>query len=231
VLIDLVLCLCHAKVAGSTPARSISDGDAILITGLARPSGLANPENRVSSVVEHQAFNLVAAGSTPALGTSALLALVVEQPPCISKCLSIFANMLAVGPGFDSQRGHIFFDGLIVYQKNCCAIYSIMKELYLASAVITLTSFVEAFGLYFIRSGEIMNASLIYGLCVVPLLSWAVKYEGIGLVNFMWNIFSTLFGFGIGIYLYKEKMSNMKIMGVLVSLLGVGMILLDPDAK
>ena len=140
--------------------------------------------------------------------------------------------MLAVGPGFDSQRGHIFFDGLIVYQKNCLLIG--MKEIYAASAIVSATAAVEAFGLYFIRAGGMLNmmkGSLFYGLGVVPLLSWAVKYEGIGLVNFIWNILSTLIGFAIGVYIYKEKVSHMKIIGVLVSLLGLAMILLDPDTK
>jgi multidrug transporter EmrE-like cation transporter len=109
-----------------------------------------------------------------------------------------------------------------------------MKEIYAASAIVGATAAVEAFGLYFIRAGgmsNIIKGSLFYGLGVVPLLSWAVKYEGIGLVNFMWNILSTLLGFAIGIYFYKEKVSHMKIMGVVVSLLGVAMILLDPDTK
>ena len=109
-----------------------------------------------------------------------------------------------------------------------------MKEIYMASAIVSITAFVEAFGLFFIRAGGMLNmmkGSLFYGLGVVPLLSWAVKYEGIGLVNFMWNVLSTLFGFTIGIYLYKEKVHNMQIIGVLVSLTGLAMILLDPDAK
>ena len=110
----------------------------------------------------------------------------------------------------------------------------LMKEIYVASGVIGLTSIIEAFGLYFIRAGGMLNtlkASLFYGMGVVPLLSLATKYEGIGLVNFMWNILSTLFGFAIGIYMYKEKIHNMQMMGVLVSTVGLAMILLDPEAK
>ena len=110
----------------------------------------------------------------------------------------------------------------------------LMKEIYVASGVIGLTSIIEAFGLYFIRAGGMLNtlkASLFYGIGVVPLLSLATKYEGIGLVNFMWNILSTLFGFAIGIYMYKEKIHNMQMMGVLVSTVGLAMILLDPEAK
>ena len=109
-----------------------------------------------------------------------------------------------------------------------------MKDIYIATGIISITSVIEAIGLYFIRAGGTANtslASVIYALGVVPLLSWASKYEGIGLVNFMWNILSTIFGFSIGIFMFKEKIHNMQIMGVLVSLVGLAMILLDPDAK
>ena len=109
-----------------------------------------------------------------------------------------------------------------------------MKDIYLASGIIGLTSVVEAFGLYFIRAGGMLNtfkASLFYGIGVVPLLSMATKYEGIGLTNFMWNVLSTIFGFFIGIYMYKEKVRNLQMIGVGISLLGLALILLDPDAK
>ncbi len=109
-----------------------------------------------------------------------------------------------------------------------------MKAIYIASGLITMTAIVEAVALYFIRAGGVMNvsiASVLYAAGAVPLLSFATKYEGIGISNFLWNVMSTLIGFGIGIFMFKEKIRNLQIMGVLVSMLGVGMILLDPEAK
>jgi len=109
-----------------------------------------------------------------------------------------------------------------------------MKAIYIASTLITITAAVEAVALYFIRAGGVMNvsiASVLYAAGAVPLLSFATKYEGIGIANFLWNVMSTLIGFGIGIVMFKEKIRNLQIMGVLVSMLGVGMILLDPEAK
>jgi drug/metabolite transporter (DMT)-like permease len=99
-----------------------------------------------------------------------------------------------------------------------------------------ITGLVEAFALYFIRLGGIENivkASLIYGMGVVPLLVKGVEYEGIGFVNFFWNVFSTLFGFGIGLYLFKEKIRKLQVIGVIISLLGLGLILMSsgPDGK
>jgi multidrug transporter EmrE-like cation transporter len=109
-----------------------------------------------------------------------------------------------------------------------------MKDIYLASGIIGITSLVEAVGLFFIRSGGVMNtsiASVIYAVAVVPLLRLATKYEGIGVSNFLWNVFSTILGFVIGVYIFKEKIRNMQILGVIVSLVGLGMILLDQGVK
>ena len=115
-----------------------------------------------------------------------------------------------------------------------CNLQSVMKEIYIATGVITIASILEALGLYFIRLGGTMNvsiASIMYGLGIVPLLGIATKYEGIGLSNFIWNMLSTIFGFSIGIFVFKEKIRNMQLMGIGVSLLGLWMILSDPDVK
>ena len=176
----------------------------------------------LAQLVEHQAFNLVVAGSTPAVGTFAFLALVVEHLSCKEKALG------------SNPRGGTFFYGLVVTKKNAELTQSVMKDIYFSTGVITIIAIVEAVGLYFIRLGGIVNtstASLLYAFGVVPLLSWASKHIGIGLSNYIWNILTTLFGFGIGIYIFKEKLHNMQIAGVLVSFVGLTMILLDPDAK
>ena len=109
-----------------------------------------------------------------------------------------------------------------------------MKAIYIASGLVMITAAVEAVALYFIRVGGVMNisiASVLYAVGAVPLIAFATKYEGIGISNFLWNVMSTLIGFGIGIFMFKERIRNIQIMGVLVSLLGVGMILMDPEAK
>ena len=107
-----------------------------------------------------------------------------------------------------------------------------MKDILVALSIIAIAAPVEAFGLFYLRAGGVFNiikASIIYGAFVVPLLAWAVKYEGIGIANFMWNILSTLLGFFIGIYLYKEKVRNLQLIGVLISCLGLSLILIDPE--
>ena len=69
-------------------------------------------------------------------------------------------------------------------------------------------------------------ASLIYGLLVPILLYKSLEYEGIGMVNFAWNIFSTLGGFALGYYLFNENINQLQKIGVGVGLLGIGLLIL-----
>jgi len=108
-----------------------------------------------------------------------------------------------------------------------------MKPLYTALGMVSGVSAVEAFALYFLRAGGLHNtiiASLIYGGCVVPILAKTLQYEGIGIVNLLWNILSTLFGFVIGIFLFNEKIHYLQLIGGAFSLLGIGLIIMAPRA-
>ena len=106
-----------------------------------------------------------------------------------------------------------------------------MKAIYMALQMASVVSVVEAFGLYSLRAGHTLVASLIYGLGVVPLLSRILKYEGIGIVNLLWNILSTLFGFGIGIFIFNERIHYLQFIGALLSLLGIGLIVMAPKEE
>jgi multidrug transporter EmrE-like cation transporter len=106
-----------------------------------------------------------------------------------------------------------------------------MKEIYAALGTVSVASVVEATGLYFLRAGGLQNtitASLIYGGGVVPLLSKALQFEGIGIVNLLWNIFSTLIGFVIGIYFFKERVHYLQMIGAAFSVVGIGLIIMAP---
>jgi len=99
---------------------------------------------------------------------------------------------------------------------------------------VLIATIIESIGLTILRQGStyaIPMTSAIYALGVVPLLHMSLRYEGIGLTNFLWNVISTLVMFAIGIYIFKEKIKKLQFMGVLVCLLGVGMILMSPEDK
>jgi len=93
-------------------------------------------------------------------------------------------------------------------------------------------SLIEAVGLLILRMKEwysVPVASGIYAFGVIPLLYTLLKYEGIGMSNFFWNVFSTILMFIIGIYVFNEKLYNLQIIGVILSLLGLFLILIAPD--
>lgn len=101
-------------------------------------------------------------------------------------------------------------------------------------AIITVfgAAIIEAAGLTILRTKiyySIPIASSIFAFLVVPLLAVALKYEGIGMVNFFWNIFSTVMMFLIGVYYFGEKLHSLQIIGIIFSLLGLFLILIDPD--
>ena len=96
-----------------------------------------------------------------------------------------------------------------------------------AMSLVFFISMIEAVGLTALRAHigySILIASLIYGIIVVPLLNVALEFQGIGMVNFMWNIFSTLTMFIIGIYMFNEKIENTQLIGVILSLAGLFLI-------
>ena len=106
-----------------------------------------------------------------------------------------------------------------------------MKEIYLALGTISIASIVEAFSLYYLQAGGLQTtimASLIYAGGVVPLLSKALQYEGIGIVNVLWNVFSTLFGFGIGVVIFKQRIHYLEYVGAAFSIVGIGLIIMAP---
>lgn len=103
---------------------------------------------------------------------------------------------------------------------------------------ITVLILFENTALYFIKkesikhkSNYIKYACLIYGLIIPFILLKLLNYEGIGLVNFFWNIFSTISGILIGIYLFNERINNKQIIGIIISLTGLYLILLDNENK
>ena len=109
-----------------------------------------------------------------------------------------------------------------------------MSSIAHATFFVLVATIVEAIGLTILRQGStyaIPMTSAIFALGVVPLLHMSLQYEGIGLTNFLWNIFSTLVMFAIGVYIFKEKTKRLQFIGVLVSLLGVGIILMSPEDK
>jgi len=94
---------------------------------------------------------------------------------------------------------------------------------------ILLSSVIEAGALTLLRIGgkwNIIYAAAIFACAVVPLLSKALEWQGIGIVNFVWNVFSTILMFAIGYLFFEEKLTYLKAVGVSSALFGISILLL-----
>ena len=94
---------------------------------------------------------------------------------------------------------------------------------------IMLSSIVEAAALTLLRIGgkwNIIYSAAIFACAVVPLLSKALEWQGIGTVNFVWNVFSTILMFTIGYLFFEEKLTYLKAVGVSCALFGISILLL-----
>lgn len=105
---------------------------------------------------------------------------------------------------------------------------------------LVLLTIVEAIALYSIKKSVVTPSNkqmyyivsiIFYGLGVSYFLYKLTEIEGIGMVNFLWNIFSTLSGFLIGIYLFSEEAAMLQWIGVGLGFLALGLIILGDSKK
>jgi multidrug transporter EmrE-like cation transporter len=107
-----------------------------------------------------------------------------------------------------------------------------MNKYLLTSFTLGLLTALEAIALYGIQKYQRVNqkkfmviSMLIYGICVPLLLYKMITIDGgIGMANFLWNVFSTLAGFLIGMLLFKEKINNIQCIGIALGFLSLGLI-------
>jgi drug/metabolite transporter (DMT)-like permease len=117
------------------------------------------------------------------------------------------------------------------------------KKWKLVSVLLTVTVLAEAIALYCLQRNakETQNGStnhkwliagmVLYGTVVSYLLYKMMIYEGVGMVNFLWNIFSTISGFIIGIWLFQEKVNNVQWAGVFLGVLAFALIIFGDQSK
>jgi drug/metabolite transporter (DMT)-like permease len=97
---------------------------------------------------------------------------------------------------------------------------------------------VEAVALYsiekFAKERQIkffITTAICYGILIPYLLYRNLMYKGIGMINFFWNICSTIIGFLIGILIFKEQINNLQWVGITLSILGITIAILDDFLK
>jgi multidrug transporter EmrE-like cation transporter len=61
----------------------------------------------------------------------------------------------------------------------------------------------------------------IYGIIISFLMLKSLNFSSITLINFSWFCIGTLINIIIGIYIFKEKMNYTKLLGIIISFIGV----------
>ena len=100
------------------------------------------------------------------------------------------------------------------------------------SVLVLLLVVFEAYALFSIQRysndkqpKDLIICCLIYGLAVPFFLYYLLAQKGVGTVNFIWNVFSTIVGFFIGVLLFQEHVESLQWLGVFLGVISFGLIL------
>lgn len=98
-----------------------------------------------------------------------------------------------------------------------------MKKIFNVILLCFLITFIDAIALYYLKISKygLYIAAIMYSFLVLPLLSYAFTLEGIGIVNFFWNVTNIIVMFCIGIYIFKEKINYFHYIGLAVIFAGI----------
>ena len=69
----------------------------------------------------------------------------------------------------------------------------------------------------------LLFAVLVYALNPILLLL-SLKTEGLAIINLLWNTISNIIITAIGIYMFKEKISGVKKIGIVLSIISIGLL-------
>lgn len=69
--------------------------------------------------------------------------------------------------------------------------------------------------------------TMIYALDPYILLQ-SLKYENLSIMNLFWNLLSNIFVTVIGVFVFKEKISKFKTVGIFLGLISIGIMAYSP---
>jgi|688.fasta_scaffold1829887_1 multidrug transporter EmrE-like cation transporter len=64
----------------------------------------------------------------------------------------------------------------------------------------------------------------IYGVIISFLVLKSLNFSSIPVINFSWFCIGTLINIMIGIYIYKEKLNYLKLLGIIIAFIGASII-------
>ena len=71
---------------------------------------------------------------------------------------------------------------------------------------------------------------IIYGLIIPFLVIFSLNFEGIGTVNFLWNIITTVSMIVIGYYIFGDKVNHLHLISLLLGISSI-VVLMIADRK
>ena len=96
--------------------------------------------------------------------------------------------------------------------------YTIALALSETIAMTALTKYTKSYNTYYLIAGIVL-----YGIVIPYMIISSLNYNGIGTVNLLWNIITTVSMIVIGYYMFNEKVNHLHIVSLL---LGVGSIVI-----
>lgn len=96
--------------------------------------------------------------------------------------------------------------------------YTIALALSESIAMTALTKYSKSYNTYYLIAGIVL-----YGIVIPYMIITSLNYSGIGTVNLLWNIITTVSMIVIGYYMFNEKVNHLHIVSLL---LGVGSIII-----
>ena len=97
-------------------------------------------------------------------------------------------------------------------------VYTIGLALSETLAMTALTKYSKSYKIYYLLTGIAL-----YGIVIPYMILSSLHFSGIGTVNFLWNIITTVCMIIIGYYLFNEKVNHLHLISLL---LGVASIIL-----
>jgi multidrug transporter EmrE-like cation transporter len=85
-------------------------------------------------------------------------------------------------------------------------------------AMTALTKYTKSYNMYYLLTGIIL-----YGIVIPYMVIISLNFSGIGTVNLLWNIITTVSMIVIGYLLFNEKVNHLHIISLL---LGLGSIVI-----
>jgi len=95
-------------------------------------------------------------------------------------------------------------------------IYTLVLALSETVAMTALTKYSRSANMYYLITGIVL-----YGIITPYMIIASLNYSGIGTVNLLWNITTTVSMIFIGYYFFNEKVNHLHLVSLL---LGVGSI-------